>query len=102
MAMKGGESYHLCHFSSHHRLATPVAPWERLKIGGGTPPLMTRLGWLVFYHGVCESAESTTEQRRLSYSAGVLAEALVPRPPWISRTRLARLSAPAKAGHPPT
>lgn len=24
-------------FNSHHRLATPVAPWEMLKIGGGTP-----------------------------------------------------------------
>jgi len=72
MAMKGSEPYHLCHFTSHHRLATPVMPWERLKIGGGTPPLMTRLGWLVVYHGVSESAESTTEKRRLSYSAGVL------------------------------
>ena len=30
--------YHLGHFTSHHRLASPVAPWERLKIGGGTPP----------------------------------------------------------------
>ena len=25
-------------FTSHHRLATPVSPWERLKIGAGTPP----------------------------------------------------------------
>ena len=72
MALKGGEPYHLRHFSSHHRLATPVAPWERLKIGGGTPPIMTRHGWLVIYHGVCESAESTTEERKLRYSAGVL------------------------------
>ena len=25
-------------FTFHHRLAFPVSPWERLKIGGGTPP----------------------------------------------------------------
>jgi predicted GH43/DUF377 family glycosyl hydrolase len=35
-------------FNSHHRLATPVSPWERLKIGGGTPPILTRHGWLSF------------------------------------------------------
>ncbi len=27
--------HHLCHFDSHRRLATPVAAWEQLKIGGG-------------------------------------------------------------------
>ena len=32
----GDEPYHLCHFTLHSRLASPVAPWERLKIGGGT------------------------------------------------------------------
>ena len=73
MAMKNSEPYHLCRFESHHRVATPVMPWERLKIGGGTPPIMTRLGWLVVYHGVCEyPADSRVEGRRLSYSAGVM------------------------------
>ena len=62
----------LCDFRSHHRLAYPVAPWEYLKIGGGTPPVLTQHGWLVFYHGVCESNESTPHARRLRYSAGVL------------------------------
>ena len=52
------EPYHLCHFASHHRLASPVAPWERLKIGGGTPPILTRHGWLVVYHGVERSWRS--------------------------------------------
>ena len=41
-AIAGCEPFHLCHFGSHHRLATPVAPWERLKIGGGTPPSRPR------------------------------------------------------------
>ena len=41
-------------FNSHHRLATPVSPWERLKIGGGIPPILTKHGWMVIYHGVSE------------------------------------------------
>jgi len=68
----GDEPYYLSHFTSHSRLASPVAPWERLKIGGGTPPILTRHGWLVIYHGVCDSAESNAEVPRLCYSAGVL------------------------------
>ena len=53
----GDEPYHLCHFTLHNRLASPVAPWEQLKIGGGTPPILTRHGWMVIYHGVHELAE---------------------------------------------
>src|ERR1035441_5452266 len=56
MALAAREPYHLGHFACHHRLATPVSPWERLKIGGGTPPVMTRHGWLIVYHGVSEVA----------------------------------------------
>src|SRR5208282_4311568 len=41
---------------SHHRLATPVSPWERLTIGCGTPPVLTRHGWLIVYHGVSEQS----------------------------------------------
>ena len=66
------EPYHLCHFTSHSRLASPVAPWERLKIGCGTPPVLTRHGWLVIYHGVCNLAESSAAVPDLCYSAGVL------------------------------
>ncbi len=60
-------------FSSHHRLATPVEPWERLKIGGGTPPVLTPYGWMIFYHGVSEMADSTGDRHPLCYSAGVMA-----------------------------
>jgi predicted GH43/DUF377 family glycosyl hydrolase len=59
-------------FNSHHRLATPVSPWERLKIGGGTPPILTRHGWLIIYHGVCEIAEPSSNGHQLCYSAGVM------------------------------
>jgi predicted GH43/DUF377 family glycosyl hydrolase len=58
--------------STHHRLATPVSPWERLKIGGGTPPIPTRHGWLILYHGVRELAESSSPRHQLCYSAGVM------------------------------
>ncbi len=59
-------------FTSHHRLATPVAPWERLKIGGGTPPVLTRHGWLIIYHGVSSVAEPGGNPDELRYSAGAM------------------------------
>ena len=72
MPAQGREPYNLCHFTSHHRLATPVSPWERLKIGGGTPPILTRHGWLIVYHGVSETAEPSNDGHHLCYSAGVM------------------------------
>jgi predicted GH43/DUF377 family glycosyl hydrolase len=72
MALEGNEPHHLGLFNSHHRLATPVSPWERLKIGGGTPPILTRHGWLIIYHGVSEIAEQGNNGRQLCYSAGVM------------------------------
>ncbi len=59
-------------FTSHHRLASPVSPWERLKIGAGTPPILTRHGWLIVYHGVSEVGESGGAVHQLCYSAGVM------------------------------
>jgi predicted GH43/DUF377 family glycosyl hydrolase len=72
MDMDGHEPYHLGRFTSHHRLASPVSPWERLKIGGGTPPVLTRHGWLIIYHGVSEVAALGSEAHHLCYSAGVM------------------------------
>lgn len=59
-------------FNSHHRLAAPVAPWARLKVGAGTPPVLTRFGWMIIYHGVSELAPSEGGRRHLCYSAGVM------------------------------
>jgi len=59
-------------FNSHHRLATPVYPWEMLKIGGGTPPVLTRHGWLMVYHGVHELPDPGPGKHPLCYSAGVM------------------------------
>jgi predicted GH43/DUF377 family glycosyl hydrolase len=73
MALNGHEpSSRLGPFASHHRLATPVSPWERLKIGGGTPPILTRHGWLIVYHGVSEVLEPGHDGHHLCYSAGVM------------------------------
>ncbi len=59
-------------FTSNHRLAIPVQPWESLKIGAGAPPLLTKHGWLVVYHGVHELELSCSSQPKLCYSAGVM------------------------------
>ena len=72
MALAAREPYRLGHFACHHRLATPVSPWERLKIGGGTPPILTRHGWLIVYHGVSEVAEPDKIDHPLCYSAGMM------------------------------
>ena len=64
--------HHLCHFDSHRRLACPVAAWEQLKIGGGTPPILTSQGWLFLYHGVCEALNKDDLASNLGYSAGLL------------------------------
>ncbi len=72
MPSKGVEIQHLGLFDSHHRLAAPVAPWARLKVGAGTPPILTRHGWLVIYHGVSEVAGPGDEEHHLRYSAGAM------------------------------
>jgi predicted GH43/DUF377 family glycosyl hydrolase len=66
------EPHRLGPFACHHRLATPVSAWERLKIGGGTPPILTRHGWLIVYHGVSEMAEPGNDAHPLCYAAGVM------------------------------
>ncbi|MGA2296768.1 MAG: glycosidase [FCB group bacterium] len=72
MVLEGNEQQHLGLFNSHHRLASPVSSWEMLKIGGGTPPVLTRHGWLIIYHGVSEIVESIKDRHQLCYSAGVM------------------------------
>ena len=71
MPDEGIEPSHIGLFNSHHRLATPVSPWERLKIGGGTPPILTRHGWLIVYHGVRDLA-LPNQEHKFCYSAGVM------------------------------
>jgi predicted GH43/DUF377 family glycosyl hydrolase len=67
-----GEPRHLGEFVAHHRLACPEAGWERLKIGGGAPPIMCRHGWLMLYHGVHDLPEPGRTGRKMCYSAGAM------------------------------
>lgn len=56
-----------------HLLAVPEHPWENIKLGGGTPPILTQYGWLLVYHGVSgHLVEGAHLQERLVYSAGVM------------------------------
>ncbi len=74
------EPEHIGIFNSHHRLATPVSPWERLKIGGGTPPVLTRHGWMIIYHGVSKIETPVNDGHQFCYSAGVMI--LTKEHPW--------------------
>src|SRR5690606_22274311 len=51
-------------------LASPVETWESLKIGAGAPPILTRHGWLMIYHGV--SGASKQNGTKMTYSAGLM------------------------------
>lgn len=66
----GRDEHLICHFTSHRRLLSPVGSWERHKVGGGTPPVLTRHGWFLVYHGV--SANGPDHSAGLTYSAGVI------------------------------
>ncbi len=69
------EPYHsspLPIFVSNSPLALPEAPWERLKIGAGAPPVMSKFGWLLIYHGVMQRSETTDVDDELVYAAGAM------------------------------
>jgi predicted GH43/DUF377 family glycosyl hydrolase len=55
-------------FGQHRLLAAPQQGWESLKVGGGAPPVWTRKGWLVLYHGV----SGVEQPHGVHYCAGVL------------------------------
>ena len=45
----------LTNFEKHTLLIKPDQRWEMLKVGAGPPPVKTKHGWLLIYHGVNES-----------------------------------------------
>ncbi|MCS6846235.1 MAG: glycosidase [Anaerolineae bacterium] len=60
-------------WEEHQLLATPAQPWESLKIGGGTPPVLTSRGWLTIYHGVSgRIVEGVDHQPFVRYCAGAM------------------------------
>jgi predicted GH43/DUF377 family glycosyl hydrolase len=50
-----GEGSSLTNFEKHTLLIKPEQKWEMLKVGAGPPPIKTRHGWLLIYHGVDEN-----------------------------------------------
>jgi len=54
-------------------IAAPEQPWEQLKIGGGAPPVRTRHGWLLIYHGVAALRTTAIDvQHDLRYATAVM------------------------------
>ena len=49
------ESFDLTNFQKYSILLRPEQDWEAAKVGAGPPPIRTRRGWLVIYHGVSTS-----------------------------------------------
>jgi beta-1,2-mannobiose phosphorylase / 1,2-beta-oligomannan phosphorylase len=68
----GKPNSELTELVSHRLLASPSAAWEKIKIGAGTPPVLTRLGWLMVYHGVCDTNAATAGSKSFRYSAGIM------------------------------
>jgi predicted GH43/DUF377 family glycosyl hydrolase len=67
------DSAALLNWRDHTLLATPAQPWEETKIGAGTPPIRTPLGWLMIYHGVAgQILEGVDHQPYVRYSAGAM------------------------------
>lgn len=63
----------LTRLNGHRFVAGPEQPWEHLKIGGGTPPVLTERGWLTVYHGVTgRLVLGTDHQPHVRYSAGLM------------------------------
>lgn len=63
----------LTRFEHHRLVALPEHPWERHKLGGGTPPIRIPEGWLVLHHGVSGIVtRDLGPQRNARYSAGAL------------------------------
>ena len=47
-----GEGGSLTNFENHTILLRPKYQWEDSRIGSGPPPIKTKKGWLLIYHGV--------------------------------------------------
>lgn len=50
---------------------SPNDDWGSIKVGGGTPPVRVREGWLSLYHGV-DLLDNSGSRPKFRYSAGVV------------------------------
>lgn len=60
--------------SQHRPVASPLYPWEHLKIGAGPAPIRTPEGWLVIHHGVSGEiiGGAFRPQQNVSYQVGAI------------------------------
>jgi predicted GH43/DUF377 family glycosyl hydrolase len=72
LMLDGKKAEHLQEFEANSPLALPEADWEKIKIGAGTPPVLTKLGWLLVYHGVHQIESNEEGPHQLVYSAGIM------------------------------
>jgi predicted GH43/DUF377 family glycosyl hydrolase len=76
----------LVHWGDHVRLLAPGGrgTWESDKIGLGPPPLLTRAGWLLLYHGVRQTAAGAIYRAGLALLDGERPERVLARAPdWV-------------------
>ncbi|MCI0747859.1 MAG: glycoside hydrolase family 130 protein [Verrucomicrobia subdivision 3 bacterium] len=59
----------LLHWGQHERLLSGGEAWDLGRIGGGAPPIRTKLGWLEIYHG---NSKGEAEKNVGTYSGGLL------------------------------
>lgn len=63
----------LAEWRGHRVLASPEAPFEKLKIGAGPAPVRIPEGWLLLHHGVTgELVGSLAQQQGVNYAAGAM------------------------------
>ena len=72
LMLKRDKAEHLQEFEANRPLALPEADWEKIKIGAGTPPVLTKHGWLLIYHGVHDMETIAGLPHHLIYSAGIM------------------------------
>ena len=82
--------HHLPKFASNHPLAIPEASWEKLKVQAPVlPPILTKHGSFILYHGVKEAKPEVEGTYQLSdYSAGIMI--------WIKTSLVKYYTAPQK------
>jgi predicted GH43/DUF377 family glycosyl hydrolase len=61
----------LVHVQENCIVLKPGGGWGTIKVGAGTPPILTDQGWLSVYHGVDASGDLSNGARR-RYAAGIL------------------------------
>ncbi|HLD07056.1 MAG TPA: glycosidase [Candidatus Nanoarchaeia archaeon] len=60
----------LAYWGREKSIVQPREGWESVRIGSGAPPIRTKDGWLLIYHGVEKKGEGRKEHK--VYSAGAL------------------------------